>query len=258
MFLLTPILALLFSRSNPTFKIASWLIVTTLTLAVVVANGAIVTTYGLNKCTPYSLTSFDSQKLNEYETMIYNKPWTRGTPYLIGFAAAFLYAHLGGQAQTRRVRLARAEIAWAWFVGSQLLIWPIWGTYYMRKPSDILGCNWDGIQNFFYLTFSSLSWSLGVAFVTLAGLLDIGGPVTWILSRGTWAPLSRIAYCAYIVNPMVLIVVFYSVNTAATYTDGFYIMYFLGIAAINLLVAAVFHLAVEKPFCGLQKMYLKK
>jgi len=45
------------------------------------------------------------------------------------------------------------------------------------------------------------------------------GLVNKILSAGFWIPLSRLTYCAYLVHPIVIIVLLGSFETAQAYSD---------------------------------------
>ena len=65
-------------------------------------------------------------------------------------------------------------------------------------------CTWNEVQNFFFNTFSTFGWSVGITFVVWAGLFGYGGIVTKILAFDFWCPVSRLVYGAYLVHPILV------------------------------------------------------
>ena len=49
------------------------------------------------------------------------------------------------------------------------------------------------------------------------------GLVNEILSAGFWIPLSRLTYCAYLVHPIVIMVLYGSFETVQAYSDVYFV-----------------------------------
>lgn len=100
--------------------------------------------------------------------MLYDKPWTRISPYLIGLATGVLIVKLP--------RLPSWLWCVVWTVSSALGLSVVYGVYHahvtpLTTPLGKLNT-----------ALARTAWSVAVAGVTLACLQGAGGPVNWVLS----------------------------------------------------------------------------
>ena len=197
-------------------------------------------------------------------------------PYFVGYATAFIYIQLGGTKSARFLNVSTPTSILIWTVTLGLLFVAVVGAYNERIPSGLnmsafapnlvrlhcsqprtADCNWNNKQNLMRMTFDILTWSVGIALLTINGLLGIGRPITWILSRPAWTPIARVSYLTYLVRPIIIFTYAYSVNTQYDYSTIWYIITFLGLAMFSIGWATALHLFVEKPLGDIQKMYLR-
>lgn len=83
-----------------------------------------------------------------------------------------------------------------------------------------------------YSSTSRIVWSLGLSWITFVSVKNQGGFVQKFLSLKLWIPLSRLTYCAYLVNP-IIIGLFYGTRQQ-TFDYSFYLI----VSKKKILVAA--------------------
>ncbi|KAF6205304.1 hypothetical protein GE061_019474 [Apolygus lucorum] len=121
---------------------------------------------------------------------IYDKPWTRLGPYLIGMSVGWILFKTDC-----KIRMTKMTVAIGWVLSSSTLLFLIYGLY-NSKLSPITAA-----------AFSSLShtaWALGLAWIVIACSVGYGGYITKILSSSFLYPFSRVTYCAYLIHPVVI------------------------------------------------------
>lgn len=122
--------------------------------------------------------------------MIYDKPWTRIGPYMIGMAVGWILFKTNC-----KVKLARHSIIIGWTLSLTVGLYLIYGLY--NTTLDKLGG----------ATYSSLShsaWALSIAWIIFACSTGYGGWINKFLSSPIIYPFSRTTYCAYLVHPIVI------------------------------------------------------
>lgn len=121
---------------------------------------------------------------------IYDKPWTRLGPYLIGMAVGWILFRTNC-----KIRLPKLTVASAWFLAMLNLFVLVFGLY----QTDL--------SQFTAAAYSSLShsaWALSLAWITIACSTGYGGYINSLLSAPCLYPFSRVTYCAYLVHPIVI------------------------------------------------------
>ncbi|KAF4520276.1 hypothetical protein B566_EDAN010222 [Ephemera danica] len=116
---------------------------------------------------------------------IYDKPWTRLGPYLVGMGTGWLLYNIDC-----KLKLNRGGVALGWSVCAATLLSLLYGLYDARL---------DAVSSAAYSSLSHSAWALGTAWIVVAC-----SPVRKILSAPILYPLSRVTYCAYLVHPMVI------------------------------------------------------
>lgn len=156
---------------------------------------------------------------------IYDKPWTRIGPYMIGMCVGWYLFKTNCNIRMNRVShqaimnpfycssnnsicfflIFQATVSFGWFCSSFVLLWLIYGLYKVE------------LGPFSAAAFSSLShtaWAMGLAWIVVACSSGHGGYVNKILSAPVIYPFSRVTYCAYLVHPIAIR--FVSLNSDAT------------------------------------------
>ena len=91
-----------------------------------------------------------------------------------------------------------------------------------------------------------------------AGLSNgYGWFVNSFLSMKLWTPLARMTFCAYLVHPWVIIVVYGELQSHFHYTDSSLACYFVSFLIISYAVAAVLCVVVEFPLGAIEMLVFR-
>lgn len=121
---------------------------------------------------------------------IYDKPWTRLGPYLIGMSAGWILFRT-----SCKIRLSKPSVIFAWSLASLNLFVLLFGLY-RAELSQLTAA--------LYSSLSHSAWALSLAWITIACSTGYGGFVNTLLSAPCLYPFSRVTYCAYLVHPIVI------------------------------------------------------
>lgn len=123
-------------------------------------------------------------------SLMYDPFWMRISPYLVGIIAAFILEKLQNKLSVNK------KIIWLlWIIGSCCNIFILFG---------LVNRNISVITTAIYYAFSRTIWGIGIAWLIIACCTNHGGIINKILSFKIWIPLSRLSYCAYLLNPIVI------------------------------------------------------
>ncbi|XP_074654644.1 nose resistant to fluoxetine protein 6-like isoform X2 [Tubulanus polymorphus] len=179
---------------------------------------------------------------------IYIKPWCRVATYAIGmFVGYILYR------TKRKVKLHWLVAVLGWCIAAVCCLAPLYGIYYSYNGYPL-----SQVASSTYQALFRASWAVGLGWVIFACLTGYGGIVNSILSWKALIPLSRLTYCAYLVHPVIMFVVYLSLRRPVYADNLFVIYYFLGHVVMSYMVALVASLAFESPMIGLEKLLLRK
>nr|CAD7414833.1 unnamed protein product [Timema poppensis] len=146
------------------------------------------------------------QQLNMLH-ILYDPPWTRIGPYIVGMVTGYLVVKLNGC-----LPLNKCTVALAWIVGSVFNLAPLFGLY-DRDISPFTAA--------IYVALSRTAWGIGLSWLIVACCTNNAGVFVFnnmddllfiittgfinrILSFPGWVPMSRLTYCAYLLNPMLM------------------------------------------------------
>ena len=101
-----------------------------------------------------------------------------------------------------------------------------------------------------------LAWSLALAWLVLACVKGLGGPINTFLSYRAWAPLARLSYTMYLVHMTVIDYYLTLPSYTVTVAHNMVIYYFLWVLAVSAAVAYVCVIAFEMPIAQLEKILL--
>ncbi|CAI5442308.1 unnamed protein product [Caenorhabditis angaria] len=161
---------------------------------------SIITTYVMYSLHDMTADIFVTDKSGHFSMIIYQKPWIRCTPYLIGIFTGYLIATLS----KRKVRLNWALAIVGWLIAFIIGCACMFSNYDYDK-----GSYWDWFTRATYYNFTRIGWSIAVSWVIIANHFGWGGPINNFMSHPIWQPFGRLSYCAYIVHWFVM---FYYLN----------------------------------------------
>ena len=186
-----------------------------------------------------------------YDNLLYIKPWHRVAPYVVGLILGYVLYRFRMPAKSKWY-ITYPSFAAMWVLSGVLLVSTLYGLYpqwHGHIPSTA--------ENVLYITFSRLSWSVGLALVIIICHYGYGGLVNQFLSMSFWIPLSRISYNAYLLHPFILIVIFGSERKPTNYQDYNLVVYAIGITVLSYGASAVVSVFVEFPVGNLEQVLFK-
>ncbi|XP_029676018.1 nose resistant to fluoxetine protein 6-like [Formica exsecta] len=124
-----------------------------------------------------------------YENL-YDKPWTRIGPYLIGMATGWYLFKIDCKAN-----MNKAVVAIGWSISLLTMTSIVYGLY---------GTSFGPILSALYTALSHSGWAICLAWILIACVSGYGGIVTHLLSWKYLYPISRLTYCVYLVHPALL------------------------------------------------------
>ncbi|KOX79356.1 Nose resistant to fluoxetine protein 6 [Melipona quadrifasciata] len=132
-------------------------------------------------------------KIYKTLTDLYIRPWVRIVPYLVGMVTSYLLTKWN-----YKLHLSRKSLIVGWILSILCNCSIIFSTTNKNIPFSL---------SIIYSILSRAGWSLGIAWLIIACCTNHGGIVYKILSLDIFIPLSRLSYCAYLVNPFVILII---------------------------------------------------
>ncbi|XP_066935837.1 O-acyltransferase like protein-like [Clytia hemisphaerica] len=180
---------------------------------------------------------------------IYEKPYTRITPYLVGLYLGYLLH--------RRVtikfnlRLIIGLIGWLVAIATALSV--VYGTW---KVFDTPPVFFTDAEDIIYEAFHRFAWAVAVGWVIYACQNRLGGFVDSFLSWKFWIPLSRLTYGAYLMHPLVIFYFYMAHETTQHYQDNIFIFNIISCTSIAYVASFLLAIFVEFPILNLEKKFL--
>uniref|UniRef100_A0A8R1DQ55 NRF domain-containing protein n=1 Tax=Caenorhabditis japonica TaxID=281687 RepID=A0A8R1DQ55_CAEJA len=162
--------------------------------------GSVIATYILYGTYDLTADSYHNDPSGKFTNVIYQMPWIRCTPYIIGLLTGYLIATYG----KRKTRLNRGINVICWLIAFSIAALCMFTNYDYDK-----GSYWSPFTRATFYNFSRIGWSIAVSWVIVANHFGWGGPVNAFMSHPIWQPFGRLSYCAYIVH---WLVVYYFLN----------------------------------------------
>ena len=212
----------------------------------VAVSGFVVWLAGVRAPIPWSLGVYDQQFLIWAER-IYIKPYTRFGCLVCGVIAAHLHLTAdvpGWFARNRRAAAAWFAVAIAAFAAVVVL------------PVHVEGPTWGAASSLTALTTYRYVLGVAVAYLLLYSLGAYGGPSSVLHAFLCWRPwytVAQLAYSAYLLHPIVFVIVYGVLGTARVVALPLALFY-VSLPLLSLLVAAVLYLAIERPFMNLREL----
>eukprot|EP00041_Stephanoeca_diplocostata_P022147 m.524885 g.524885 ORF g.524885 m.524885 type:complete len:798 (-) comp21994_c0_seq4:82-2475(-) len=199
-------------------------------------------------------TESASQNANDSNTydvsqLVWDKPYCRFAPYLIGIFSAYLYKY-----HSAVVRGAsRTLVAVGWAACTLVLVFLI---FFATGPARVLDAQPTRMGAAFLIAMPRPLFAVCLSWLSLACMCGNGGFLNQILSSPAWVPLSRLTYSAYLIHPLVLSTIFGLSNGPLYYNVSTVTYYFFGNVVVTYSLAAALTLCVEFPFARIEKLIM--
>ncbi|KAF8363339.1 hypothetical protein PRIPAC_90262 [Pristionchus pacificus] len=195
--------------------------------------------------------SLYSPNFNKY---VYNKPWARLSPFLIGILLGYIIFRIrAGKLNIRRFFNPAVSLA-CWVVSFAIAASVIFGLYdNVRGAVDL-----TPLERASYFHIGKIGWALAVGWVILACELDVAGPIKPFLEHNFWAPLGRLTFCAYLVHWFVIHYFYDRMDRSAHFVSLWQSMLSSGlpITVLSFITAFFWSALVEAPCILLEKNFL--
>nr|XP_034194410.1 O-acyltransferase like protein-like isoform X2 [Osmia lignaria] len=175
---------------------------------------------------------------------IYDKPWTRLGPYLIGMSIGYFLFKTDC-----KLNMSKTTVFIGWLLSSACLLSLLYGLYETELTP---------IMSAAYSSLSHSIWALGLSWIVVACSTGYGGYVNSILSAPILYPVSRITYCAYLVHPLVIRLT--AMNLDSPFHLGNYTMMitFFGQLVLSYLLSFIISVSFEAPIVSMLKILSPK
>ncbi|UMM37753.1 hypothetical protein L5515_009421 [Caenorhabditis briggsae] len=212
--------------------------------------GSVITVYVLYYVNDLPGDFFGNGDNTNFYDLIYDKPWVRGTPYLIGLFVGYLLATFG----KRRIRLNWALSCTGWLIAFGLAVMCFFSTYDYDKR-----IYWSVFIRASYYNFSRIAWSIAVSWVIIANHMGWGGPIDNFMSHPIWQPFGRLSYCAYIVHFVVLYLYLSIGDASIHFYSSFQIFMYYSVPTtlLSYIFAFFWSCFFEIPLLKLEKMLIE-
>ncbi|XP_047103519.1 nose resistant to fluoxetine protein 6-like [Schistocerca piceifrons] len=190
-----------------------------------------------------SAVTFYSSYINSYIPVLdqqfamlstlYDPPWTRIGPHLVGVATGYIVIYLKG-----KLILKKRTLLMAWLLGSTFNVITLFGLYNRNIPVTAAAL---------YVALSRTAWALGISWIIIACCTNNAGIINSILSFRGWIPLSRLTYCVYLLNPLLMNSMYLDSETAMHVEFLPLAAYFFGHVGVSFFCAFVLSLTFETP-----------
>ncbi|KAL7303646.1 hypothetical protein TKK_0003791 [Trichogramma kaykai] len=175
---------------------------------------------------------------------IYDKPWTRLGPYLIGMALGYVLFKTDC-----KVKMSRATNFIGWLLSAACLLSLLYGLY-EAELSPVTGAA--------YSSLSHTAWALSLAWIVFACSTGYGGYVNSILSAPLLYPFSRVTYCAYLIHPLTLRLTAMNMDSPLHLGKDSVVITFFGQVVASYLLSFVISVSFEAPVVSMLKILSPK
>ncbi|XP_018372628.1 PREDICTED: LOW QUALITY PROTEIN: nose resistant to fluoxetine protein 6-like [Trachymyrmex cornetzi] len=173
--------------------------------------------------------------------VLYFPPWIRIGPYIIGMITGYIIRRFN-----KKIALKRNIVILCWTLAAACNILVLFGLY--KRQISLL-------STAIYVALSRTVWAIGIAWIVIMCYTEHGGIVKEILSWKIWIPLSRLSYCAYLINPVII----HSIRLHSETSTHFELLSIsatsIGYLVISYFCAYALSLMAESPYILLMRIF---
>ncbi|XP_012232421.1 nose resistant to fluoxetine protein 6 isoform X2 [Linepithema humile] len=175
---------------------------------------------------------------------IYDKPWTRLGPYLIGMSVGYFLFKTDC-----KVKMSKTTVVVGWLLSAACLLSLLYGLYEAELAPVTAAA---------YSSLSHSAWALSLAWIVIACSTGYGGYVNKILSWPFLYPFSRVTYCAYLVHPLVIRLTAMNIDSPFHLGKDIVMITFLGQIVLSFALSFVVSVTFEAPVVSMLKILSPK
>ncbi|XP_034936929.1 nose resistant to fluoxetine protein 6-like [Chelonus insularis] len=211
-------------------------------LAVILLFGLLISSVLITGYVSYSNEFiFTADDLWNKMNIIYDPPWVRIGPYLVGMIAAYILFRLEG-----KLIVKKGTLCLLWILGSSCNLLTLFGTSNRRILTVVTSA--------FYMALGRTIWGIGIAWLLIACHTNNAGIINNFLSLKAWIPMSRMTYGAYLLNPIIASTMYMMAEKPVHVDITPAFITYLGNVFLTYLFAYILAITLETPFILLQKV----
>ncbi|CAB3383084.1 Hypothetical predicted protein [Cloeon dipterum] len=173
---------------------------------------------------------------------LYDKPWTRFGPYLVGMGIGWFLSETNGAVKMSRIVVC---VGWTLALSTNFgLVHALYGRLLGTAASAA------------YVALSHTLWAATVAWILVACTAGHGGWVARILSAKMLVPFSRATYCAYLVHAGIIQWVYFNMDAPLIMNRDLVIQLIFGFVLTSFFAGIVLSILVEAPVTRLLSLLL--
>ncbi|CAL1281405.1 unnamed protein product [Larinioides sclopetarius] len=241
LFMVSIIVLLAFIRSEKAGIIMSVLII----VSSIIYSGTI--TYAKDLMPTLTVAYTDPEDRSMFFFYTYGNVLSRAGPYFIGILSGYLLI------KSPDIKIPKIIQVIGWCLatiacGTIIFITSIWFKAY--TPSNL--------ELAVYAAFYKVSFTVGIAWMTLCCVTGRGGFINTFLSWKLWVPLSKLTFLIYLIHPYIQNIFIANFTTVQEVTHLRFVVQFFGFLFISALLAFVASLLIESPFLALEKVFFRR
>uniref|UniRef100_A0A1I8Q753 Nose resistant-to-fluoxetine protein N-terminal domain-containing protein n=1 Tax=Stomoxys calcitrans TaxID=35570 RepID=A0A1I8Q753_STOCA len=175
---------------------------------------------------------------------LYDKPWQRVGPYIIGMLTGYIMSRV----RTPPKVSGRLNTL-LWFLSLGLLVLIICGVWHGEL---------NEVPTAFYVSMAHTGFGVALIWIVLSCCWNLSPTMNRILSYRCLWPLSRLTYCAYLIHPVIMLVLSYRMDGTIHLNPLFITVIFFGNAVVSFIAAFFISVAFESPVIRLLKILFHK
>ncbi|XP_012280253.1 O-acyltransferase like protein isoform X2 [Orussus abietinus] len=175
---------------------------------------------------------------------IYDKPWTRLGPYLIGMSVGYFLFKIDC-----KIKMTKTAVVVGWLLSSACLLSLLYGLYEAELSPATAAA---------YSSLSHSVWALGLSWIVIACSTGYGGYVNDILSAPILYPFSRVTYCAYLVHPIIIRLTAMNMDAPFHLGKDTVMITFFGQVVLSYFLSFVISVSFEAPVVSMLKILAPK
>ncbi|CAG9765105.1 unnamed protein product [Ceutorhynchus assimilis] len=187
---------------------------------------------------------------NYYFVTAYIKTHMRASSYFLGM----IFGYLVHEMQTNCYKLSAVNIWIGWILATIFSSCSMFSIVFFLDPDY----SYDAVISSIYAPLHRVAWALALGWVIVACVTDNAAIINKFLSWKIFIPLSRLTYCAYLVNGLVLIWHKGSARDAVSWTRLGLAYVLFGHLVMTCILAFVLCICFESPIHGIEKILLRK
>lgn len=171
---------------------------------------------------------------------LYDKPWTRLGPYLVGMFAGWYLLK-----SKNKIKLSMSTTVIGWFLSLATLFCLVYGLHLTTLEA------WGSAL---YVSVGHTAWGAALAWIVIACCTGHGGCINSALSFRMLQPLSRLTYCAYLVHPVIMVLTSFQLDGPLHIHNALTLILYFGNVVASFLLSFCISLTLEAPIVRLLKI----